>query len=225
MQADQAAGLRNRQPRADVRVITSINTPTDVALRLGQALLASEQKVLLIDSLGRHTHTRNTHFLFGWQQQLAQQRLHTWSIAGVDVLHAPGAQAGDAAIVQASANYHAVIFDGYTLQHELALAPHSQQLVVALDAQAHTLMHAYALIKTLHQHKFEWRVILVGEAALAERLIAAVTYFLPAQAGWVEYMNLDIDAHFRALAARISAADGARHPSQNNTGESCAQHG
>ena len=225
MQADQAAGLRSKQPRADARAITLIDTPADVALRLAQALIASEQKVLLIDSLGRHTQKHNTHFLFGWQQQLAQQRLQTWSVAGVEVLHAPGARAGDSVIVQASANYQVVLFDGCSLQRDVALAPHPQQLVVALNAQADTLTHAYALIKTLHQHKFEWRVILLGEAMLADRLIAAVAYFLPAQTDWLEYVNLDTDAHFRALAARISAADGSKHPFENNTGENCAQHG
>lgn len=225
MQADQAAGLRNRQRRADTRAMTLTDTPADIALRLAQALLASGQKVLLIDSLGRHPPTRNTHFLFGWQQQLAQRRLQTWLVAGVDVLHAPGALAGDPTIVQASANYQVVLFDGYKLENDVALAPHPQQLLVALDGQANTLMRAYALIKTLHQHKLEWRVILVGEAALAERLSAAVAYFLPAQAGWVEYMNLDADAHFRALAARISAADGDTPPFNNDTGEDYAQHG
>ena len=225
MQADQAAGLRNRLPRASTRAITLIDTPADVALRLAQALLATEQHVLLIDSLGRHTQTRNTHFLFGWQQQLNQQRLQTWSVAGVDVLHAPGALAGDTAIVQAATNYQMVLFDGYKLGSDIALALHSQQLLVALDARAEGLAYAYALIKTLHQHKLDWQVILIGDAAPSERIKTAVANFLPAQSGRIAYMNLDTDAHFRALAARISAADGGSHPYQNNTGGSFAQHG
>lgn len=223
MPADQAAGLRNRQRHADARAVSLIDAPADVALRLAQALLATGHKVLLIDSFGRHTPTRNTHFLFGWQQQLAQQRLQTWAVAGVDVLHAPGAQAGDTAIMQASADYQTLIFDGYTLQSEMALAMHRQQLIVAL-AQADTLDRAYALIKTLHQRRLAWRVILIGEAVLANRLIAAVAHFLPAQSGRLEYMNLDADAHFRALAARISAADGDAPPFNNDTEEDCAQH-
>lgn len=225
MQADQAAGLRNRLPRADARAITLIDTSADVALCLAQALIASEQKALLIDSLGRHTQKHNTHFLFGWQQQLAQQRLQTWSVAGVEVLHAPGALAGDSVIVQASANYQVVLFDGYKCESDIALAPHPQQLLVALNAQADPLARAYALIKTLHQRRLAWRVILLGEAVLADRLMAAVAYFLPAQTDGLEYVNLDTDAHFRALAARISAAGGSKHPYQNNTGENCAQHG
>lgn len=224
MPADQAAGLRNRQRRADPRAITLIDTPADIALRLAQALIASGQKVLLIDSRGRHTATHNTHFLFGWQQQLAQQGLQTWPVAGVDVLHAPGAMAGDPAIMQASAHYHAVIFDGYKLQSEMAFAMHRQQLVVAL-AQADTLERAYALIKTLHQRQLTWRVKLIGEMVLAGRLIAAVAHFLPAQSGRLEHMNLDDDAHFRALAARISAADGDTPPFNNDTEEDFAQHG
>lgn len=225
MQADQAAGLRNRLPRAATRAITLIDTASEVALRLAQALIADGQKVLLIDSLGRHTKKHNTHFLFGWQQQLAQQRLQTWSVAGVEVLHAPGAMAGDSVIVQACANYQVVLFDGYPLQSDIALAPHPQQLLVALNAQPEALANGYALIKTLHQHKLDWQVILIGEDAPSERIKAAVANYLPVQLGRIEHMNLDTDAHFRALAARISAADRDRHPYQNNTGGSCAQHG
>ena len=225
MQADQAAGLRSRQRRADTRAMTLIDTPAQMSLRLAQALITSGQKVLLIDSLGRHHHARNTHFLFGWQQQLNQQRLQTWSVAGVDVLHAPGALAGDPAIVQASAQYHVVLFDGYKLDSDTALAPHPQQLLIALDAQADTLAHTYALIKSLHQHKLDWQMILIGDAAPSERIKAAVANFLPAQSGRIEYMNLDNDAHFAALAARISAAAGHITPSENDTGEDYAQHG
>lgn len=224
MPADQAAGLRNRQRRTDARATTLINTPSDIALRLGQTLLATGHKTLLIDSIGRHTATHNTHYLFGWQQQLAQQRLQTWPVSGVDVLHAPGALAGDPAIVLASAQYHVVLFDGYKLDSDIALAPHPQLLLIALDAQADTLAHAYALIKTLHQRKLDWQVILIGDAAPSERIKTAVANFLPAQSGRIEYMNLDADAHFRALAARISAADGDSPPFNNDTEEDCAQH-
>lgn len=224
MQADQAAGLRNRQPVHAPRVISLIDVPADIALRLAQALIASAQKLLLIDNLGRHKQVRNTHYLFGWQRQVAQQRLQTWPRDGVDILHAPGARAGDAAIVQASVAYQAVLFDGYTLQTEIALATQLQQTLV-LHVHADTLADAYALIKTLQQLKLDWRVILIGDAATAERLIMAVAYFLPALSSQLEYVDLETDAHLRTLAARISAADIATRPLHNNTGEDCAQHG
>lgn len=226
MQADQAAGLRSKQARHDLRAVSLIDTPADFAPRLAQALMARDQKVLLVDSLGRHARTGKTQFIFGWQQQLAQQGLQTLSVNGVEVMHAPGTQAGDTTIVRASANYQAVLFDGYLLQTDIALESRTPQiLLVALNAHSDTLPNAYALIKTLHQHKRDWRVVLIGEAVLAERVMAAVAYFLPAQSGWLEYMNLDADAHLHALAARISAAESGTRPFDNNTGEEYAQHG
>lgn len=226
VQADQAAGLRSRQRRHDLRVISLMNTPTDFALRLAQALMARHQKILLVDSLGRHVRARKTQFLFGWQQQLAQQGLQTLSVEGVEVMHATGAPAGDTTIVRASAEYHAVVFDGYQLQTEIALDSRTPQiLLVALSAHPDTLEYAYALIKTLHQHKLDWRVLLIGEAALAERVIAATSYFLSAQTRLLEYVNLDADAHLHALAARISAAQCGASQLNTNTGGECAQHG
>ena len=226
MQADQAAGLRSQQLRHDLRVISLIDTLPDFAPRLAQALMAHDQKVLLVDSLGRHAHTSKTQFLFGWQQQLAQQRLQTLSVEGVEVMHATGAPAGDTTIVRASAEYHAVVFDGYLLQTEIALDSRTPQiLLVALSAHPDTLEYAYALIKALHQQKLDWRVLLIGEAALAERVIAATSYFLPAQTGLLEYVNLDADAHLHALAARISAAEWGASQLNTNTGGECAQHG
>jgi len=227
VQADQAAGLRSKKGlRAAPRVVSLIGTNPDFAPRLAQALMARDQKVLLVDSQGQHARSTKTQFIFGWQQQLAQHRLQTLWVNGVEVMHAPSAQAGDAMIVRASMNSHALLFDGYALNTEIALDCATRQiLLVALEAHPDALTHAYALIKTLHQQQLNWQVMLIGEAALASRVIAAVTYFMPAQSGMVEYRNLEADAHLHALAARISAADSGIRPFDNNTGEDCAQHG
>ncbi|MHB8915839.1 MAG: hypothetical protein ACYC4K_08505 [Thiobacillus sp.] len=188
--------------------------------------MARDQKVLLVDSQGQHARSTRTQFIFGWQQQLAQHRLQTLWVNGVEVMHAPGAEAGDAMIVRASMNYHALLFDGYALNTEIALATSMRQvLLVALDAHPDTLTPAYALIKTLHQYKLDWQVILIGDAATSERIKAAVAYFLPAQSDMPEYINLNADAHLHALAAKISAADSGIRMFDNNTEEDCAQHG
>jgi len=226
VQADQAAGLRSKPLRAGARVISLWDTPFGFALRLAQALMANQQKVLLVDSLGRHARARNTHFIFGWQEQVARQALQTISIDGFDVLHAPGALAGDTNIVQAGAAYDVVLFDGYTLQADLALESRtSQTLLLALSAHPDVLADTYALIKTLHQNKCDWRVILLGESALAERVMAATTYFMPTRSVWLESANIETDAHLAALAARISAAEWGASQFYTNTGGECAQHG
>lgn len=227
MQADQAAGLRSKRGLSVVpRVVSLFGTPADFAPRLAQALMATDQKVLLVDSQGQHARSTRTQYIFGWQQQLAQHRLQTLWVNGVEVMHAPGAQAGDAMIVRAGSNYHALLFDGYALHTEIPLESGTRQiLLIALDAHPDALSQAYALIKTLHQVQLDWQVILLGDAAHADRVMAAVGYFLPAQSGRVEYMNLAADAHLHALAAKISAADSGIRPFDNNTGEDCAQHG
>ena len=225
MQADQAAGLR-RQQHHDPRGISLINTPADFAPRLAHALMVRDQKVLLVDSQGQHARSTRTQFIFGWQQQLAQHRLQTLWVNGVEVMHAPGAQAGDAMIVRASTNYHALLFDGHALSSEIPLESDTRQtLIVALHAHPDALNHAYTLIKTLHQYKLDWQVILIGDPASSERIKAAVAHFLPAQSGKVEYTNLEADAHLHALAAKILAADSGIRPFDNNTEEDCAQHG
>lgn len=226
VQADQAAGLRSKPLRAGGRVISLWDTPFGFAVRLAQALMANQQKVLLVDSVGRHARARNTHFIFGWQEQVARQALQTISIDGVDVLHAPGAQAGETDIVQAGAAYDVVLFDGYTLRADLALESRTPQtLLVALSAHPDVLADTYALIKTLPQNNRDWRVMLLGEFALAERVMAATTYFMPTRSAWLESANIETDAHLAALAARISAADLGIGPFDNNTGKEYAQHG
>lgn len=224
MPADQAAGLRSRAWARAPRVVSLIDVPAATSLRIAQALRASAQKILLIDNLGRHKQVRNTQYLFGWQRQVAQQRLQTWPRDGVEVLHAPGARAGDAAIVRASGMYHAVLFDGYTLHSELPLATETQQVIV-LDVCSDKLGLAYALLKTLQQRRLAWQLILTGEAAAAARLIEAAAHFLQPVCGELVYMNLATDAHLRAVAARISAADAGTRSLHNNTEEDCAQHG
>lgn len=227
VQADQAAGLRSKGARQGPKVISLLSLPPDWAARLAQALQALNHKILLVDSAGRHTLASKTQFIFGWEQQVARQRLQTITMNGIDVLHAPGAYAGDAAIVQTGVGYDYVLFDGQTLQPEtLNLDPSTPQtLVVALNAHPDALCNTYALIKTLHQNKLAWRVMLLGESSLGERLVSATDYFMQGASPCLERVNIEADAHLAALAARISAAGIGTSPFYTNTGGECAQHG
>ena len=228
MQADQAAGLRSKSaPRGVPQVVSLLSTPLDWAVHLAQAFQALHHKVLLVDSTGRHSHASKTQFIFGWEQQVARQRLQTIAMKGIDVLHAPGACAGDAAIVQTGAAYDYVLFDGQILQPDtLNLDPRTPQtLVVALNAHPDALCNTYALIKTLHQNQLAWRVMLLGEPALGEQIISAAAYFMQAVSPRLERVNIEADAHLVALAARISAAGMGASRFYNNTGGECAQHG
>lgn len=226
MQADQAAGLRNKHSRGGVRVLSLFETPPSVAPQLARALQARHHRVLLVDSLGRHARASRTQSIFGWEQQAARQRLQTITVDGVDVLHAPGAQAGDMAITQAAADYDYVLFDGATLQADAAIdARTPQTLFVALSTLPDRISRTYALIKTLHENRLDWRVLLLGESTVAERLVSATDYFLRAHSKCLEQVNIEADAHLTALAAKISAAEIGTSRFYNNAGGEGLQHG
>lgn len=210
MQADQAAGLRNHPTRRAVRVITVFTAQCDLAARLARALQNSATRVLLIAGAARSVQGLKTQSIFGWEQQVARQCLQPISVEGIATLNAPSSQAGDAALIQACADYQYVLFDSaYPEADALALDPLTQQtLIVDVNPlQPEVLCKVYALLKTLHQHNLNWRVILCGEAPLCDRIIAATHHFIPAQSSWLEVASLEADAHLAALAARISAAE------------------
>lgn len=211
MQVDQAAGLRTSLPRRDVRVITVFTAQLNLAARLARALQNAANRVLLVASAARSTQVLRTQSIFGWQQQVARQCLQPISVEGIATLDAPGAQGGDPRLIQASGEYDYVLFDGLYPEAEfLALDPRTQQTLI-LDVNSHepeALFKVFSLIKTVHQHHLNWRVILCGEIALCDRIIAATDYFIPAQSHWLEVASLEADARLAALAARISAAAG-----------------
>ncbi len=209
VQADQAAGLRNHIPRRAVRVVTLFTLQHHLAGRLARALQNAANRVLLIAGAARSVHALRTQSIFGWEQQVARQCLQPISVEGIPTLNAPGAQAGDTALIQASADYHYVLFDlAYPEAEALALDPRTQQtLIVDVNPQPEALCKVYALLKTLHQHNLNWRVILCGEPASCARIVATTHYFMPAQSQWLEVASLEADAHLTALAARISAAE------------------
>jgi hypothetical protein len=209
VQADQAAGLRNNLTRRAVRVVTVFTAQRNLAARLARALQNSATRVLLIAGVARSVQALRTQSIFGWEQQVARQCLQPISVEGIATLNAPGAQAGDAALIQASADYNYVLFDwAYPEAESLALDPRTQQTLIVdvSPQQPEDLCKVYALLKTLHQHNLNWRVILCGEPAVCDRIIAATHYFIPAQSNWLEVASLEADAHLTALAARISAA-------------------
>ena len=228
MQADQAAGLRSKPLRARVQTVSLFATQPGFALRLAHALQARHGRVLLIDSAGCHALAAKTQSIFAWEQQVARQRLQTISIQGVDVLHAPDVLGGEAAIVQAGAAYDYVLFDGHHLQSErVALDPRtSQTFIVEVSAQPEATCNAYALLKTLYQHKLDGRVFLWGDPAGCERVISATHFFLQAHLGLWEVLSGEGDAHLAALAAKISAAEiSTNRLLDKNTGGECAQYG
>lgn len=224
MRVDQAAGLRAKRIQAAPAVASVFGAPPAWILHLAQGFLALQLRVLLVDSQARHARGTNTQFIFSWQNQLAQHRLQTLCVEGLEIMPAPGAQAGDPAIVALCKPYHVCIFDGYELAAAVPLAGDEQQvLIVTVDAR--TIVDAYALIKTLHLHRLDLPVILLGDLGVTARVIDAVNCFLPTYSGVIEHWKAEAAPHLQALAAKILALGRVNRPLDNNIGEDCAQHG
>ena len=227
MQADQAAGLRRNQARRRTQVVTVFSAQSGWAFRLAQALHTHGARVLLVDTTGRQATASNTQFIFNWQAQVARQYLQPVPLSGIDTLHAPGALPGSAAIVQASGRWDSVLFDGGQIPSTaLTLdASVAQTVVLEVGVAPEMLCHSYALVKTLYLNPIASRVMLCGEAALCERLVAATRHFLSARLDWLETVTLEPDAHLTALAAKISAAETGAGRFYNNAAGEGLHHG
>ncbi|MEQ1591812.1 MAG: hypothetical protein ABL892_05425 [Thiobacillaceae bacterium] len=207
MLADQAAGLRRSAVRRDTQVITILSGQAAIAQRLARAIQLRGRRVLLVDTTGRHAMAGQAQSIFGWQQQVARKQVQPVCVNGIDLLRAPGAPAGDAGIVQASNGCDTVLFDSVPIQSDvLALASRpAQTLIVQVDADTDAICNAYALIKSLAENNLDWPVFLVGKATQCERIISAVKTFLSLQPSLPKWAALEEDAHFAALAAKITA--------------------
>lgn len=226
MQADQAAGLRRNPAKRSAQVVSVFSAQSDWATRLAKGLQTHGSRVLLVDTTGRHAPPK-TQSIFGWEAQVARQCLQPVSVAGIDWLHAPGAAAGDAAIVQASAGRDYVLFDGGRMQSKTLMldASVAQTLVVEVSDTPEVLCNVYAFVKTLYLNKRDTRVILCGQAGLCERVISATHQFLRVRPAWLEMAPLEADAHLTALAAKISATEIGTSRFYNNAGGEGLQHG
>lgn len=225
MPADQAAGLRRCRVRRSARITSVFAAHPNSALRLADTLKAGGARVLLIDTEGSGAHQAQS--IFGWRQQIARQCLQTISMQGVEVLNAPGAQAGEASIVAAGGAYDHIVFDmrnkpSGTLELDTAI---QQTLIVEVHAQTERVCHVYSLLKTLSQTQPERCVILWGAPASCERLVAACAQFMGSRIGVPEVVAGWGDTQMDALAAKITATQTGDDRFYNDTGGVCTQYG
>ena len=226
MQADQAAGLRGKSTTPCTQVVSIFSDQFSLATGLAQILQRIGRKVLLVDIEARHSLASKTPSIFTWQQQAARNCLQPVSVAGLAMLDAPGALAGDAAIMRANKIYDCVLFEAQAMRPEIALDRSTPQtLIVDVSPEDTDACHAYALVKTLREHRLNYRVVLCGDVLRCERVLQATHHFMPGLAGPVEVVRGEGDALLTALAAKISAAEIATSRFHNNTGGKFAQHG
>ena len=185
------------------------------------------RKILLIDMEARHSRASKTPSIFTWQQQAARNCLQPVAVAGLAMLDAPGALAGDAAIMHVDKDYVCILFEAQAVRPgALALDGHTPQtLIINVGHEADAVYNPYALLKTLHENKLDYPVILCGDVLGCECILQATRHFMRASSGAVEVVTGEGDALFTALAARISAAEIATSRFYNNTGGKFAQHG
>jgi hypothetical protein len=179
--ADQAAGLRRRSALRPLHCIHCCFRSPDAIVRLADALHARGRLSLLVDASGRVLAGAATRALFGWREQLARGELNTLPAAFGAIWHAPGLDEDAPPLRVAAADYDVLLMDaGAGAQALLPLAGARQDVVVELEATEFSLVHAYALLKTLACEEGIGTVVLLGEAEACARLHAACRQFLDA---------------------------------------------
>jgi len=206
--ADQAAGLRRlRQAQTPICITTFLDRAA-ATQGLMRALSGLGKRVLLVDTDGRHLAAARTQSLFDWRQQLQRRQLQGLPLPHGEGLFAPGAEGGDANILEAAHAYDCVLFDAGVLASSLAFATgRTQTLLLQVDDTADSLELSYSLLKTLHASDNASSVLLTGAASACVRLTQAARHFLDEPMARRIWFAADEDEHFTALAARIAAEE------------------
>ena len=208
MPADQAAGLRRLRQAQTPICVTCFLARAASTQALLRALSGLGKRILLVDMDGRHLAVSRTQSLFDWRQQLQRRQLQGLPLPHGEGMYAPGAQGGDAEILEAAFAYDCVLFDAGVLSSSLALATgRKQMLVLQVDATADSLALGYSLLKTLHSSGNASDVLLYGAASACIRLTQAARHFLGEETARRMWAAAAEDEHFAALAARIAAEE------------------
>ena len=177
--ADQAAGLRRRRAEQPLRCIHSFFDSAQSTLRLTQQLHQSGQIPLLVDMRGRLFADSSPRSLLDWKQQLERGQLHTLPLAYGDGWYAPGVRADEPVLRSAAQGYDYVVFDEGSGGAGLALMPGALHGVIIEVRRTHeSMLHAYALLKTLFQTGDGSSVEMLGDTASCEHVREACGHFL-----------------------------------------------
>lgn len=206
MAADQAAGLRRRRAEQPLRCSHCVFDAADSTRQLAQALQRRGQTVLLVDACGRMFAGAAPRSLFGWKQQLDRGALHTLALACGDGWYAPGVQADHPALRRVVERYDHVLFD--TRPDRLGLMPGATHAVaLEVGAAQESMLHAYALLKTLSRLDGGVRVGLLGDPADCARVRAACGHFLDPRFDRSLYSVAHGNDAFAALAVRMAGEE------------------
>jgi len=205
MSVDQAAGLRRRNARQPVRCIHCFFDAAESTLKLASALQQRGWTSLLVDTRGRLFADSPTRSLFDWRQQIARGQLHTLPLVCGDGWHAPGIQGDEPALMPIARRYDGLLFDVGPGVSDWAPMPDAARIfIVEVNATHESMLHGYALLKTLSHLEGRVSVGLLGDIGACDRLQGACGQFLdPAFNHAVYKAARELDA-FAALAVRMA---------------------
>ena len=213
MPADQAAGLRRHScpsghgARQPLRCIYCFSDSVDSSVRLAHALHQLGQALLLVDTQGRLFVDASPRCLFDWKHQLERRQLHTLPQAYGEGWYAPGVRADEPALSSMANGYDYVIFDsGWGA--DLALLPGAAQTVVTeVRRTDESMLHAYAVLKTLACSGSAVSVGLLGDRVACDHVRAAGCRFLEQRFAQAIFSVANEDDAFAALAVRMSGEE------------------
>ena len=207
MPADQAQGLRRRARLQPLRAIHCFFDAVDSTVRLAHALHRRGWTSLLVDTRGRVPGDAPARSLFDWRQQIARGQLHTLPMAYGNRWQAPGLRGDEPALAGLAQGHDCLLLDAGHAPDWTPLPGAAHTLVIEAHATEASLLHGYALLKTLSTLGGGAGVGLLGDAAACDRLQAACAQFLdPAFSRAVYSVAGEVDA-FAALAARMTSEE------------------
>jgi hypothetical protein len=210
MPPDQAAGLRRRSARQAPACILCWFDSAESTVKLTQALRLYGATSLLVDTSGRVFSDFPARSLFDWKQQLQRGQLRTLPQSYGDGWHAPGVRADEPALLSVARDYDRLVFDMAADRPDLASMPGAAHAVIEIQANAASMLRAYARLKTLSQSEARSSVTVLGDKAACDRVAAACERFLQPGFAQAIYAVAQEDNAFGALAARMAGAESDR---------------
>src|SRR5512139_98195 len=208
MPADQAEGLRRRSARQPLRCIHCFFAAAASTVRLAQALHQRGWTSLLVDTRGRVWAGSPARSLFDWRQQIARGQLHTLPMPYGDGWHAPGMRADEPALTTVAQGYDCLLLDaGPDAPDWTPLPGAAQTLILEVNATHASMLHGYALLKTLSSLGGHASAGLLGDPGACARLQAACDQFLDPSFCRSLYSVAGEDDAFAALAVRMTSEE------------------
>ncbi|HMA12292.1 MAG TPA: hypothetical protein VKO83_10420 [Steroidobacteraceae bacterium] len=208
MSADQAEGLRRRSTRQPLRCIHCFFDAPESTVNLAQALHRRGWTSLLVDACGHVWADSPTRSLFDWRQQIARGQLHTLPMPYGGGWHAPGMRGDEPALTVAAQGYDCLLIDaGPDAADWMPLPGAAQTFILEANATHASMLHGYALLKTLSSLDGLAAIGLLGDAGACARLQAACDQFLEPSFCRTLYSVAGEDDAFAALAVRMTSEE------------------